>query len=657
MCENPRQLFFTALNLFQQGDADQAESFCRRLLSLNSCEVNTLRLWGQIAHSKGDLVGAEKAFLKAVNNAPDYAHAYMDLGALMRDRGDFSAAERYLKKALALNGKLTQAIRVLHDVLVAQGKTNDVRELTPNVQDLDKLNELVEKAYQFFVEKNYDEMEAIGREVLSRDAENLPIMRLLADYAASERISIRSENLFRRILQKAPENWRAWNGLARALTIQDRPEEGMECLARSREINPDASETQMLMADAYLKAYEFNKGIEIYEKLVKEMPDHTQSRTQLGLALKTVGRQSEAIEHFKRCIANDNACGEAYWSLSDLKVFAFSDRDVEIMEHVITNDSLSEKNQVYINYALGKAYEHRKDYGKSFGYYDSANEIQRGLIEYSAENNSAYTDELISVFNNDLISHLASRATYDVTPIFIVGLPRSGSTLLEQILASHPQVEGTQELSYMPRLAKEPFSKGLHELNLSDIEMIAQRYLQQATFHRKQGTPFFIDKLPNNFTYIGLILLCFPSAIIINAKRHPLDSCLGCFKQLWAMGQHFTYDQKDLGKYYRDYDRLMKHWHRLFPGRILDVQYESVVEDLESQVRRLLEFCNLSFQQSCIEFHRTKRVVKTSSSEQVRKPIYTSALNYWKNYEEYLGPLKKLLEDLVIEQSNRSIYQ
>ena len=266
-------------------------------------------------------------------------------------------------------------------------------------------------------------------------------------------------------------------------------------------------------------------------------------------------------------------------------------------------------------------------------------------------------DGLIACFTPDLLEQVEAADSTDVTPVFIVGLPRSGSTLQEQILASHSQVEGTQELPYLPRIAKRigldqedsGMAEAIKALSKNDFQAFAQRYLRQAELHRQQELPYFIDKLPNNFTYIGLIFLLFPNAKIINARRHPMDSCLGCYKQLWAVGQDFTYDLEDLGHYYRDYDRLMSHWSMLFPGRILNVQYERVVSDLPAQVRRLLDFCDLPFESNCVDFHLTNRAVRTASSEQVRQPIYRSALAYWENFGDLLQPLATVLGDSAVE--------
>lgn len=657
---NPREVFFKALELVKQGHYTQAQPLCEKLLSINPKEVNTLRLLGQIQHRQGQLGQAEQRFRAAITIAPDYAHAFMDLGLVQLDRDELAGAEVSLQKALALDDKLLPAQRALHDVLLAQGKTDAAKIIAETLSQRDAISSVVIQAYEHFRSAQFDEMERLCQKILSQDPSNIPTLRLLADYANRDSNPLRAERLFRVILQRASESWRAWNGLARALTRQDRVDEALASLERSLEINPDSNDTQAVLADTHIRQYEYDKGIAVYEKLLALEPDKNAWRSQLGLALKTIGEQDKAVAHFDRCIDNDPSFGEAYWALSDMKTYAFSEQQLTTMHNALASENLSDKNRVYIEYGIGKALEHRKQYSAAFEHYQAANTVQKSLLEYSAVQNTQLVDAIIDTFTPDLIERLHSRAASAVTPIFVVGLPRSGSTLQEQILASHSQVEGTQELPYLTRIAsmlhrgpnalsKQQYPAGFSELDQDAIVAIGNEYLTRAEFHRVGKKPYFIDKLPNNFLYIGIIALCFPNAKIINTVRHPMDSCLGCFKQLWAKGQHFTYDLEDLGHYYVDYHRLMQHWHRVLPGRILDVQYEDVVDDLDGHVSRLLNYCQLEFEDACVNFHETKRAVKTSSSEQVRKPIYRSALSYWKNFEDELQPLKTILGDLAAD--------
>lgn len=655
---NPREVFFQALNAFKAGQVTEAESLCKQLLRHNPNEVNSLRLYGQICQQKDKAAEAEKAYLRALQLAPDYAHAHMDLGILYKASQQPVLAIQHLQQALQLNQRLHGAKRILFELYESQGQHDKANQLAPEIEARAEIAERVKQAFQLQRDQQHTQLEQLCVEILNQDPGNLAILTLLAEYTVSERQAKRASRLFQRVIERMPENWRAWNGLARAQIIQDNPEAGLQSLDRSLEIHPDAIDAMILKADAWTRLYDYDKAVAQLESALAKQPDHNPALSQLGLALKTMGNQSRAIEVFRQCIANDERYGEAYWALSDMKTFSFDDQEVAKMQRIVAQPDLSDSQQVHFGYALGKALEHRKDYAQAFACYDKANRVQKQRLDYSSADNRAFTDQLIDTFTPELIHQLQLEPNPEVTPIFVVGLPRSGSTLQEQILASHSLVEGTQELPYIPRLAKgmhlasgansqRSFPLSILDAEKSQLMAMARQYLTQAETHRTQGKPYFIDKLPNNFSYVGLIAILFPNAKIINTIRHPMDNCLGCFKQLWAMGQHFTYDLEDLGHYYRDYHRLMQHWHHVLPGRVLDVYYEQVVDDLESHVHRLLDYCGLEFEESCLNFHETKRAVKTSSSEQVRKPIYRSALAYWKNFEEELTPLKNVLGDLA----------
>ena len=342
--------------------------------------------------------------------------------------------------------------------------------------------------------------------------------------------------------------------------------------------------------------------------------------------------------------------------MANLKTYELSDADVQAMTVALTQDDLADSAAVNFSFALAKAHEDRGDFDSAWRHYQEGNGRQRRLEHYDPVQTEVTNDEIIAVFNQTLLDRLGGQGHPDPAPIFILGLPRSGSTLIEQILASHSMVEGTSELPYVGRVAtglnrnradgiNYPFA--MRELKPANLAAMGQQYLQMAALHRHTDRPRFIDKMPNNFPSVGLIKLILPNAKIIDARRYPLDSTFSCYRQLFAKGQTFVYDLIEIGEYFLQYQRLMDHWHDVLPGQVLTMQYEEVATDLEAQVRRLLDFCELPFEPGCLKFYETDRAIRTASSEQVRQPIYTKSIHFWRNYENHLGELIDTLEPVL----------
>jgi hypothetical protein len=339
-------------------------------------------------------------------------------------------------------------------------------------------------------------------------------------------------------------------------------------------------------------------------------------------------------------------------------VFNFDDKEVNAMLDQLEEEDLSENEQIHFRFALGKAFEDKKDYSKAWHYYHTGNQLQRTTVDHFPVEMEMRHNLIHEVFNEEFLKERSNNGYECLDPILIVGLPRSGSTLIEQILASHSQVEGTSELPILGNLAQSigqhrtdgiKYPRAIVDLRNKDLRAYGQQYIDEAQRHRITNKPFFTDKLPNNFSLVGLLSLILPNAKVINARRHPFDSCLGAYKQLFSKGQNFTYDMLDLAHYYQQYDAMIKHWHQVLPGKILDVHYEQTVDDLDTQVRSILDFCELPFEQSCIDFHQTERAVKTASSEQVRQPIYKGALGTWRRYEQFLGLWQEQLGGIIEE--------
>jgi len=368
------------------------------------------------------------------------------------------------------------------------------------------------------------------------------------------------------------------------------------------------------------------------------------------------GRVDDQDDAYRRCLELEPAFGEAYYSLANLKTYHFEDNEVREMERWAENEEVTESSRVNFLFALAKSCEDRGDYGRAWHYYELGNAKQRMLVSYDPVQTEIVNDEIIGFFDEAYFRRVDGAGDSDPAPIFVIGLPRSGSTLVEQIIASHSQVEGTSELPYIGRLTRSlnrnradgmKYPQVLRELEGRHFHRLGEEYLRLAHRHRVEGTPRFIDKMPNNFPSVGFIHSILPAAKIIDARRHPLDACVGNLRQLYARGQTFSYDQTDIGEYYLQYIRMMDHWEKVLPGRVLRVRYEDTVNDLESQVRRILDYLELPWEDACLNYHETDRAVRTASSEQVRQPIYTSGMGFWKNYEPYLGELKEILEPVL----------
>jgi tetratricopeptide (TPR) repeat protein len=376
-----------------------------------------------------------------------------------------------------------------------------------------------------------------------------------------------------------------------------------------------------------------------------------------GHALKTLGRQDEAIAAYRKAIAIRDTLGDAYWNLANLKTFRFDPAEVEKMRAVIKDGEAGSRDYVHLCFALGKALEDLKAFDEAFDYYDRGNVAKCEQVGYRADDTHAEAQALIKTCTRELTRNKSGFGCQATDPIFIVGLPRSGSTLLEQILASHSQVDGTSELREMISIARRLGGKRnrddeslypgkLWDLTESDCRELGEEYMERTRVQR-EGAPFFIDKMPNNFQHVALISMILPNAKIIDSRRHPMATCFSGFKQLFAEGQTFTYSQTDIGRYFRDYVELMDHWDKVLPGKVLCVKYENLIADTESEVRRMLDYCGLPFEAQCLAFHNTKRAIRTASSEQVRQPIYTGAVEQWRSFESHLSGMRTEMESLI----------
>ncbi len=558
-------------------------------------------------------------------------------------------------KYLSDNLNYIKSLENLHNIHPTIETARELSNQYLNNNDEEQANEIIQSFFE--KNKNYADLykgirhaksgrlklaEECYKKVLSKDKNNVDALRLLGLVAYRLKNYNVAEKLFINSLQLNPYFSLAWDNLAKLYRIQNKLSKSIPAFENLIKLDSNNFEALVSLGTIYTKLARYDDGIDSYKKALLINPNNARVYLSLGHVLKTLGRRDECEKAYEDAIKHFYLSGEAYWSLANLKTYMFSDDQIKNMENALQED-MHPDELIQMHFALGKAYESRKDYAASFNNYQKGNWNQRKKIDYNSENQKISTDEQIDFFttNRDLLNKHVGHSASD--PIFILGLPRAGSTLIEQILSSHSQIEGTQELpnilttSKKIRMQNETVGYPQNILNLSNNEFIklGKDYIEDTRWARS-SKPFFIDKMPNNFFHIGLIKLILPNAKIIDARRNPLDGCFSCFKQYFAKGQHFTYDLDDIARYYKDYLRLMDFWNSLYPDAIYTAQYEHIISNPETEIKSLLKYCNVDFEDSCLEFYKSNRPVKTASSEQVRQPIYKSGLDYWKNYSDNL---------------------
>ena len=459
------------------------------------------------------------------------------------------------------------------------------------------------------------------------------------------RYGVRSAMPMRRALELSPAFTAARANLALVLYRQNRPAEALEELERLVAEEPANPAHGNLMAAALGRIGEFDRAIETYQRVLARVPDQPRIWTSLGHVLKTVGRQADCIAAYRKAIELLPGLGEAWWSLANLKTFRFTADDVAAMRAALDQEDLSDDSRVQIDFALGKALEDAGDAESAFAHYAAGNRLRRQAEPWDADETTRFVDRLIEIATPEFFAARAGQGCAASDPIFVLGMPRAGSTLVEQILSSHSAIEGTSELPDIPALARreEDYPLSLPHLTAEQLLRRGEEYLKRTRIQRKTQRALFIDKLPNNWVHAVFIRLILPNAKLVDARRHPLGCCFSNFKQHFAKGQAFSYDLADMGRYYADYVRLMAHLDRVQPGKVHRVSYERMVDDTEAEVRALLDFVGVPFEPACLAFHETERAVRTASSEQVRQPIYRDGTEAWKPFAAHLAPLEQAL--------------
>jgi tetratricopeptide (TPR) repeat protein len=498
------------------------------------------------------------------------------------------------------------------------------------------------------------EAESLLRARIREQPDDVAALRMLAEVAARLRRYGDAEVLLSHCVSLAPSFIPARHNLALVLHRQNKPAEALASIDHCLSVQPGHVGYRNLKAAILATIGEYETSLQLYREVLKEYPNQAKIWMSFGHALKTAGQDAEGIEAYRQSIRLAPELGEAYWSLANLKTYRFTPQDVGAMRAALNSSELDPHERLHFHFALGKALEDDGKFEESFRHYAEGNRLRRLEVHFDADEHHERLARSHELFTEQFLRERSGLGSAARDPIFIVGLPRSGSTLIEQILASHSQVEGTMELPEIMAIARRlaagtedsdgaNYPGVLATLSKEQWLGLGEEYLERTRIYRKLGTPFFIDKMPNNFVHLGLILLALPNAKIIDARREPLACCLSGFKQHFAMGQHFSYSLEDIGRYYRDYAALMAHFDRVAPGRVHRVFYEQLVDDTEAQVRALLAYCGLPFEANCLRFYENARAVRTASSQQVRRPIFRDGVDQWRNFEPWLLPLKEAI--------------
>ena len=599
------------------------------------------------------------ASLKRLEKAhPEYPRLFQERGychVVLRESGPAIAA---FERAVALNPSLPGSWQTLHGLYRMVGLGSHADNAARELAKLASLPSAVVTAFSMYFDGELQAAEDVIRPFLLQNPTHIEAMRLLALLGIKADVLDDAELLYQAILKLAPSYHAARYEYATVLLKRHKHVAAREQMEQLLAMDPDNRVYRTTQATICAGFGTVEQSLPLYRELVRERPHDPDLHLSIGHVLVSLGKHEEAIEAYRAAASVRPAYGDAYWSLADIKTYRFTDAELARMRTEEAAAGIAPVDRYHLCFAIGKALEDRAEYAESFGYYERGNALKKVECRYRPGMTERNTRLQIAICTREFFAARAGFGSQSAAPIFIVGLPRAGSTLIEQILASHSQVEGTMELADIPRMVQElqehdPDRSAerqraiLERLTAEDYLRMGEKYLTDTLVYRS-GRPHFIDKMPNNFRHLGLIRLILPNAKIIDARREPMACCFSNFKQLYAFGQQFTYSLEDLGRYYRSYIELMAHWEAVFPpGSILRVQHEEVVADLEGNVRRILDFCGLPFEPACIEFHKTERRVHTASSAQVRQPINKEGLDQWRHYEAWLGPLKTALGDLA----------
>ena len=646
-----------AEELLRAGHVREAHGFLKPLVDKHPKHIEFLYCYAVCHRLLSQWEQAAKHLDSLLAISPKFGRAFQERGHLLRVLGRLNEANQSYRQAVEHNPALLSSWEGIRSTLPKNAPSDYRSHVEGQVNLLTSLPPTIRSVQSLRYEKKDYRAEQLCRAFLQKNPRHVEGMRQLALIAQDQGMLNDAEFLLESAIEFDPDSTAVRISYMDVLHKRQKFDKSLAEAERLLGAQPDIPLFRLAHAHQLNAIGEFERALTIYDDILKNHPNSTLASPRLhlsrGHALKTFGRTDDAIASYQNAYRARETFGDAYWSLANLKTYRFGDAELNQMMQLVGREDVEPEDRAHLHFALGKAFEDSEDFAKSFEHYTQGNQIRHKQTGY---------DSKVMTARMRLQRYVCTREFFDARrgvgspaqdPIFIVGLPRAGSTLLEQILASHSQVDGTLELHHISTIAQqldgrrrekdEPRYPGtLAHLKPETFKVIANRFLEETQVHRKQK-PLFIDKMPNNFRHIGLIRLILPNAKIIDARREPMASCFSGYKQLFASGQEFTYGLRDIGSYYQDYVELMNHWDEVLPGFVLRVQYEDVVDDLETQVRRILDFCKLPFESACVNFHETKRAVRTPSAEQVRQPIYREGLEQWRNYETWLTPLREAL--------------
>jgi tetratricopeptide (TPR) repeat protein len=635
-------------------DPAAVEAKARQILGQRPEDSDAQVLLAAALRNKGDVSEAIAILEPLAMRRGDWAIARLELGLAWRQLGDHQKAIGALSQAVNLDNSLSEAWRAMGDEYLEIGDIVAADRAFAHHQNLAVTDPQLQRAMTALRNGRTDVAEDLVVEFLETDPDNADAIKILAEVAVAEDREEDARELLERCLELAPDFVGARFRYATILVQLNQPYPALAEIEILLKRDPNNPQFRSLKAHILAHMGKPAESLACFEGLVEQYPKHCAAWIQYAHSLKSAGRHDECIAAYRKAIELIPDLGGTYWSLANLKTFRFSEDDIQAMQSYLAKDDLSVDSRLHFHYSLGKAYEDLKQYEKSFDHYSKGAALRRSTADYDGEAVRNLVLLHKELFTREFFAERKGWGCQARDPIFIVGLPRAGSTLMEQILSSHSMIEGTMELPEITSLARRlnrdnvatdeaGYPSNLYDLSAKECRDLGEEYMNSTRVQRHLGRPFFTDKMPNNFAHIPFIHLILPNAKIIDARRHPLACGFSNFKQHYSRGQVFTYSLTDIGWYYRSYVELMAYFDEVLPGKVHRVIYEDMVGNPEAEIRRVLEFLGLPFEEGCLRFHETERSVRTASSEQVRQPMYKSAKEHWKNYEPWLGPLKETL--------------